>query len=192
MSMQQICRRQPLACLVLACAFGPALAQAPAKSKLPSGDPCTVVPLAEVQKAFPGAKAGVRNLEHEKLIAWTQCAYRDAKGAVVFAVEEGHGSTSALEEAQGEASGFLDPLSDAAKRAVRYETLTAIGLGKEAVAFVEVGDAKRGILGDGALLVMHKGQRTVTLASPVLAKRDRAAALKVFEELGRIAAKRLE
>jgi len=175
--------------MAFACAFGGAGAQA--ASKLPTGDPCTVVPLADVQKAFPGAKAGVRNRKLEQYGS-TQCVYSDAKGQVIFGVEERYGTNTALEEAKGEALAFLDPTMQPEKRNVRYETLTAIGLGNEAVAFVEVGDAKRGILGDGALLVMRRGQHTLSLHSPVLPKRDRAAALKVFEELGRIAAKRLE
>jgi len=178
-----------LAALALACTCAHAMAQAP--TKLPTGDPCTVVPLAEVLKAFPDAKPGVRSRRVEQYGS-TQCAYSNAQGQVIFAVEERYGSNTAKEEAQGEATAFLDPLMPAAKRNVRYETLTAIGLGNEAVAFVEKGDAKRGILGDGSLLVLRRGQHTLSLMSPVLPQRERAAALKAYEVLGRVAAKRLD
>jgi hypothetical protein len=177
-----------LAALALACAFGLAHAQA-GKHKLPAGDPCTVVPLAEVQKAFPGAKAGVRD-RHLEEYGSTQCAWSDSRGQVVFGVQESYGSNTAMQEAKGQATAFLDPLASAAKANVRYETLS--GIAPEAVAFVEAGDRKRGILGDGSLLVLRKGQHTLTLMSPELPKRDRAAALKVYEDLGRIAAKRLD
>jgi hypothetical protein len=177
-----------LALCALAFGVGSAFAQA-GKHKLPPGDPCTAVPLAEVQKAFPGAKAGVRD-RHLEEYGSTQCAWSDARGQVVFAFQENYGSNSALEEAQGQASAFLDPGMSPTKAKVRYEKLS--GIAPEAVAFVEPADPKRGILGDGSLLVLRKGQHTMVLMSPVLPKRDRAAALKVYEDLGRIAAKRLD
>jgi hypothetical protein len=77
-------------------------------------------------------------------------------------------------------------------RNVRYEILTGVGLGNEAVAFVEARDDKSGIVSEGAMLTLHRGQRTLWLTSPVLPSHDRAAALKTFETLGRIAAKRLD
>ena len=178
-----------LAALALACAFGSSLTQAAENPKLPAGDPCTVVPLAEVQKAFPGAKSGVRNRRLEEYGS-TQCAWSDSRDKVVFAVQESYGSNTAMQEAQGNAIAFLDPTMLQSKASVRYETLS--GIAPEAVAFVEPGDPKRGILGDGSLLVLRKGQHTLLLMSPMLPKRDRAAALKVYEDLGRIAARRLE
>jgi hypothetical protein len=181
--------RLMLPALALACGIGSAFAQAPGKHKLPAGDPCDVVPLAEVQKAFPGAKAGVRDRHLEEYGA-TQCAWSDSRGQVVFGVQESYGTNSAMEEAQGQASAFIDPSMAPSKVKVRYEKLN--GIAPEAVAFVETGDPKRGILGDGSLLVLRKGQHTLTLMSPVLPKRDRAAALKVYEDLGRLAARRLD
>jgi hypothetical protein len=177
-----------LTALAFGFACGPALAQA-GNHKLPTGDPCTVVPLAEVQKVFPGAKPGVRNRRLEEYGS-TQCAWSDSRGQVVFGIQESYGSNSAMEEAKGQATAFLDPMMSPSKARVRYETLT--GIAPEAVAFVESGDNKRGILGDGSLLVLRKGQHTLVLMSPELPKRDRAAALKVYEDLGRIAARRLE
>jgi len=184
----QRCSSQ-LAALAIAFASAAALAQAAVNHKLPVGDPCTVVPLAEVQKAFPGAKSGVRNRRLEEYGS-TQCAWSDSRDKVVFAVQESYGSNTAMQEAPGNATAFLDPTMRQSKASVRYETLS--GIAPEAVAFVEPGDPKRGILSDGSLLVLRKGKHTLLLMSPVMPKRDRAAALKVYEDLGRIAARRLE
>jgi hypothetical protein len=181
-------RTVALAFIAAAC-VGSALAQAP--TKLPSGDPCTVVPLADVQKAFPGAKAGVRSTRIEKY-GLTECEWKDSAGVVVFGVQEFYGNGSAMEEAKGMAMGFLDPANPGAARNLRYETLTGVGLGNDAVAFIEARDAKRGIVSDGAMMALHRGPRTLYLTSPVLQSRDRAAALKTLEALGRIAAKRLD
>jgi hypothetical protein len=75
---------------------------------------------------------------------------------------------------------------------VRYEVLKGVGLGNEAVALVETVDAKRGIVSEGAMLAMHRGERTLFLTSPALPARNRDAALKTLEILGKIAAKRLD
>jgi len=177
-----------LALLMMGSACGVA-AQAP--KKVPSGDPCTVVPLSDVQKAFAGAKAGVRSARIEKY-GLTECEWKDGSGAVVFGVQEFYGNSSAMEEAKGMAMGFVDPSNPGAARNLRYETLTGIGLGQDAVAFVEARDAKRGIMSDGAMLVLHRGSRTLFLTSPVLQARDRATALSTLEALGRVAVKRLD
>lgn len=156
-------------------------------NKLPSGDPCTVVPLSEVQRAFPGAKAGVRDTGKQKY-GVTECDWKDASGAIVFGVQELYGKDSAMEEARG--LGFA--LGGGKPANVRYEILAGVGLGNEAVAFVEPTDAKRGVVTAGAMLAMHRGDRTLWLTSPTLPQRDRAAALKALETLGRIAVKRLD
>ena len=167
---------------------GVAVAQTP--SKLPSGDPCTVVPLSDVQKAFPGAKPGERITRKEKY-GVTECTWKDGSGVVVFGVQEFFGSDSAMDETKGFVLAMVEGKT-ANARNVRYEILTGVGLGNEAVAFVETRDDKRGIVSEGAMLVLHRGQRTLWLTSPTLPQRDRAAALKTFEALGRIAAKRLD
>lgn len=178
-----------LLALIVAGHMGSAVAQSP--KKVPSGDPCTVVPLADVQNAFPGAKPGVRSTRIEKY-GLTECEWKDGGGVVVFGVQEFYGSDTAMAEAKGMAIGFLDRSNPSAAHNLRYETLTGVGLGNEAVAFVEGRDEKRGIMSDGAMLVLHRGQRTLFLTSPVLQTRDRVAALKALEVLGRIAAKRLD
>lgn len=154
-------------------------------NKVPSGDPCTTVSLPDVQKAFPGAKPGIRSTRLEKY-GLTECEWKDASGQVALTVQEFYGTDSAMVEAKGVAMGF------GAAGNVRYETLPAVGLGNEAVAFVETKDAKRGIVTDGAMLVLHRGSRTLFVASPQLQARDRASALKALSELGRVAAKRLD
>jgi hypothetical protein len=177
-----------LLALIVASHMGSAVAQAPAK--VPSGDPCTVVPLSDVQKAFPGAKAGVRSARIEKY-GITECTWKDGGGVHLLIVQEFYGSDGAMDEAKGMGQALAEG-NMANARNVRYEILSGVGLGNEAVAFVEARDAKRGILGEGAMLTLHRGQRTLWLTSPALPARERAAALKTFEVLGRIAAKRLE
>lgn len=174
--------------LIFACHMGGAVAQ-PAK-KVPSGDPCSVLPLSDVQKAFPGAKGGERSTRIEKY-GITECAWKDGSGVVVFGVQEFYGKDSAMDELRSFALAIVD-MKAANARNVRYEVLAGVGLGNEAVAFVEARDDKRGIASDGAMLALHRGERTLWLTSPALPARDRAAALKTFEALGRVAAKRLD
>jgi hypothetical protein len=87
------------------------------------------------------------------------------------------------------AQGFVDPLDRRALKNVRIEAFPSLGI--DAAAFVETADKGRGTLGDGALMELRKGAHNISLGSSELPRRDRAAALKAFEELGRVAAKRL-
>ncbi len=161
----------------------------PVDKDLPTGDPCTILPLADVQRIFPGAKSGERSKRLEQY-GTTECAWKGASGQIVLAVQESYNSgTSAKEDALGMAQGFTDPLKGGqALKNVRIETFPALG---DAAAFVETADAKRGILGDGALMELRKGRHNISIGSGELPRRDRGAALKAFEELGRIAVKRL-
>lgn len=180
-------RLQPIG-LALVCALGTGMARA--AEKVPTGDPCTIVPLGAVQKAFPGAQAGVRRLDIEKY-GLTQCSWSRSKGEVLFGIQEGYTTDATIMgDAQGEAFPYLDMSMPVAKRGARFEPIT--GLGVDAVAFVEAKDPKRGIVADGALLMLRKGQRTVSLVIPSPQVTDRAATLKLLETLGRIAAKRLD
>ena len=178
-----------LLALVVAVQQGNAMAQAP--QKVPSGDPCAVVPLSDVQKAFPGAKAGVRSkrLENDGI---TECTWKDGGGRDVLIVQESYGTDAVMAEAKTNASGLIDPTKPADMRNVRFEVLTSLGLGNQAVAFVEAPDAKRGIERGLSVLVLQRGQRMLVLASLSLHERDRAAALKTMEAWGQIAAKRLQ
>ncbi len=160
----------------------------PPAKKLPQGDPCTIVSASDVQRVFPGAKAERSKRLEEYGI--TECGWKGANGQVVLAVQESYNSgTSAREDALGMAQGFTDPLDRRALKNVRIEAFP--GLGVDAAAFVETADKARGILGDGALMELRSGQHNISLGSADLPRRDRAAALKAFEELGRVAAKRL-
>ena len=149
-----------------------------------------MVSLSDVQKAFPGAKPGVRDKRIEKY-GITECVWKDGGGVLLFGVQEFYGSDTAMNELRSFGQALVEGKM-ANARNVRYEILTGVGLGNEAVAFVEARDDKRGILSEGAMLALHRGERTLWLTSPVLPARDRAAALKTFETLGRIAAKRLD
>jgi hypothetical protein len=161
----------------------------PAAKKLPDGDPCTIVSLADVQKVFPGAKAGERSKRLEEY-GITECGWKGTNGQVVLAAQESYNSgKSAREDVLGMAQGFTDPLDRKALKNVRIEAFPTLGV--DAAAFVETADKTRGILGDGALLELRRGEHNISLGSAELPRRDRAAALKAFEELGRVAAKRL-
>jgi hypothetical protein len=109
-----------LLALIAAGHMGVAVAQAP--TKVPSGDPCTVVPLSDVQKAFPGAKPGERSTRSEKY-GITECAWKDGSGVVVFGVQEFYGNHSAMEEARGLGQAMVEGKT-ANERNVRYEVLT--------------------------------------------------------------------
>ena len=110
-----------LLALIVAGPVGSAVAQA--HSKVPSGDPCAVVPLADVQKAFPGAKPGERNTRTEKY-GITECSWKDSGGAVVFGVQEFYGKDSAMNELGSLALAMVD-MKAANARNVRYEVLAA-------------------------------------------------------------------
>lgn len=178
-----------LLALIVAGHMGDAIAQT--STKVPGGDPCTVVPMADVKKAFPGAKPGVRSKRLEK-DGITECTWKDGGGRDVLFIQESYGTDAAMGEAKTNASGLIDPTKPADMRNVRFEVLTSLGLGNQAVAFVEAPDAKRGIERGLSVLVLQRGQRMLVLASLSLHERDRAAALKTMEAWGQIAAKRLE
>lgn len=161
----------------------------PVQTKFPPGDPCTILPLAEVQKVFPGARAGERSRRLEEYGS-TECGWKGPDGQVVIAAQESYTGGDAKEEVRGMAQGFTDPLKAQSLRNVRVETFP--GLGSDAAAVVETADPKRGILGDGAILIVTRAKHSVMLLSAELPHRDRAAALKALDELGRSAAKRLQ
>lgn len=160
----------------------------PAAVKLPPGDPCGILPLTEVRKAFPGARAGERSRRLEQYGS-TECGWKDPSGVIVVAVQESYSSGTAQEDVEGMAMGFTDPLNPKARKSVKIERLT--GLGDDAAAFIERADAARGILSDGAMLSIRRGEHTIWVMSNQLPRRERAAALKSLGELGQAAAKRL-
>lgn len=161
----------------------------PAAERVPTGDPCTIVSISDVQKVFPGTKVAERSRRLEQY-GITECAWKSADGRIVLGVQESYSSGTAKNDAEGMAIGFIDPLKAQAGRNVRYETFTTLGV--QATAFVETADPQRFILGDGAMLALRQGDHTVSLLSGELPRRDRAAALKALEDMGKVAAKRLQ
>ena len=161
----------------------------PAAKELPSGDPCSILSQGDVQRIFPGAKNGERSKRLEDY-GTTECGWKDSSGQIMLVVQESYNDgASAKEDALGMAQGFTDPLKGGqALKNVRIETFPALG---DAAAFVETADPKRGILGDGALMELRKGRHNISIGSSELPRRDRASALKAFEDLGRIAVRRL-
>jgi hypothetical protein len=161
----------------------------PAPKSIPAGNPCDILSMADVQKAFPGAKAGERSTRLEEY-GITECSWKGPKGYVVLGVQESTSKGTVKEDALGMAQGYTDPLKPQSLNNVRIETFSDIG--SPAAGFVEKADPKRGILGDGALLIMRNGDRTIMLGSSELPQRDRGAALKTLDELGKAASKRLK
>ncbi|SMP62032.1 hypothetical protein SAMN06295970_10815 [Noviherbaspirillum suwonense] len=161
----------------------------PAAKPVPSGNPCAILSSSDVQKAFPGAKAGERSTRLEQY-GITECSWKGPAGQVVLAVQESMSEGTVKDDVMGMAMGFTDPLKANSTSNVRFESFS--GLGYPAMGFVEKADPARSILGDGALLIMRDGQRTISLGSAELPQRDRAAALKVLDDLGKSAAKRFK
>lgn len=161
----------------------------PAAKAIPTGNPCEILSTGDVQKAFPGAKAGERSTRLEQY-GITECAWKGPKGQVVMAAQESMSKGTVKEDIMGMAQGFTDPMKANALNNVRFETFS--DLGYPAMGFVEKADPARSILGDGAMLIMRNGERTISLGSGELPQRDRSAALKVLDELGKVAAKRLK
>jgi hypothetical protein len=161
----------------------------PADSKVPPGDPCAILSLADVQKVFPAVKSSERSRRLEQY-GITECAWKGADGGVLVGVQEQFSKGTAKDDAEGMSAGIVDPFKPQARRSVRFETLPGVGV--DTVAFVEKADAQRGILSDGAMIFMRQGDHTVRLMSADLPGRDRTAALKALEDLGKVAAKRLK
>jgi hypothetical protein len=157
-------------------------------------DPCALLTTAEMQQAFPGTKPGKpgrpdRTLEKAGI---RRCEWTHSTGSVVLVT----GSDSAEDTPEDEATtlmmAFVDPLRLDAERHVRIETLP--GVDDKAVAILERQDQAKGITRNGALLVVRRGKRQVSLlAMPPgdLVRRERADALKVLADLGRAIAKRM-
>ena len=160
----------------------------PAKKVVPAGDPCAILSISDVQRVFPKARTVERRRELEKY-GTTECGWKDAAGRVVIGVQESYSSGTAQEAREGWPWGFTDPLRPRNDENVRYETFPKVGV--DAAGFVERTDQERGILGNIALMCLRQGEHGIMLLSVELPERDRTAALKALEDLGRVAAKRL-
>lgn len=149
-------------------------------------NPCALLTDAEVRKVLPEVGAGKvdRKLAKHGIL---YCLW-EGKGEH-FYVRADQDPGSVREEVEALALGFVDPLQPSAGKNVRYEVKN--GIGNEALAVVERADPSRGIIGHAAYLGVQKGQRVMILASNTLAQRDRATALKILEELAKVAAARL-
>jgi hypothetical protein len=150
-------------------------------------DPCTLLTTAEVQQAFPGATAGRLDRELEKY-GLLRCEWKYPGGRLIL-IAGADGPDPLMDEAQGMTQTFLDPLRADAGRHVRYEKLS--GVGDEAIAVVERVDKAKGFMQDGAILVVQRGTRQVSMLSSDLARRERADALRVLSDLGKAIAKRM-
>jgi hypothetical protein len=151
-------------------------------------DPCALLTTAEVQQAFPGSKAGRvdRALEKEGIF---RCTWDSADGGLILVAGQDAPEDTPKDEAEVLALALVTPARADALRPVRFETLP--GVGDAALAIVERRDEAKGILQDGAILVVRRGERQVAVMAPGLARRDRHEALRILGELGKAIARRL-
>ena len=154
-------------------------------------EPCALLTVGELQAAFPGSKPGrtIRTWEKQGIL---RCEWIFNTGRVVLVSGADSADDTPIDEAKTFMVSFVDPLRPDAERHVRFETLS--GVGDKAVAVLEREDPAKGITQNGALLVVRRGQRQVSLMSLPpgdLIRRERADALKVLAELGKAIAKRL-
>ncbi len=157
------------------------------KSSAPAVDPCKLLTAAEVRRAFPDAKSGTIDHSLEEY-GTVSCLWDHSGGRFSLQVYQGEQDTIET-EIRGMALMFLDPLKAGANQHVRYEIIKDVG--DQARAIVETADEKKGFLTDSAMLLAQRKGLQLTLMSTQLAKRGRADALKLLEELGRAAANRL-
>ena len=161
----------------------------PAAPKLPAGDPCQLLTDAEVRHVFPDAKSGQRE-RNEQLggLSNVACKWSSPGGLLYVQIFNRKPNESIETEIGLYTMNFITVPDFELARIVRLETVNNVG--ERALAAVEQADAQRH-LQDGAVIVFDRGPRTIFIVAPQLARRGRAAALKVLEELGRAVAKRL-
>lgn len=148
---------------------------------------CALLTSTEVQAAIPGAKPG--RADNDQKLGLLRCVWDTPTGTLMLIEGTGPPEDLPKDEAESWMDAFLDPLRDNAGRNVRYEQLP--GVGEVAVAVVEKADPAKGIARDGAVLVVKRGKRQVSLLSTDLARRDRAEGLRVLTQLGKAIASRM-
>lgn len=153
-----------------------------------AADPCKLLTDAEVRSVFPGARSGQPERTREKY-GIQACQWTHPAGSFALQLWAAKKAGVHEDEIRGLALGFVDPLSNAAKKSVRYEKIAGVGDG--ATAVVETESKQRGILGDVAMLVTQRGTQLVELQSSDLARGDRAAALRGLTQLAIAAVARL-
>jgi len=154
-------------------------------------DPCALLTPAEMQPVFPGTKPGRidRALEKNDIL---RCEWIYNSGRVVLIAGADGDEDLPVDDAKTFMMSFVDPRRPDAEHRVRFETLP--GVGDKAVAVLERGDAGKGITQDGVVLVVRRGKRQVALlAVPPgnLTRLERADALRLLSDLGKVIAKRL-
>lgn len=182
-------RRLGAGSLLVLLVAGPGRIAASGRVQDDRSGPCRLLTLAEVQQVFAGANASSLDRRNEKY-GTLSCTWKHATGILqVIEGTEPEAVETVMEEARGWINVFVDPLKPQAEKQVRYDRLS--GVGDEAVAIVERMDAAKGFMNDGAILVVRRGKRQVSLLSNDLGKRERTGALKAFEQLGKAVAARL-
>ena len=161
---------------------------AAAHAAAPSGSPCRLLQMGEVESVFSGAKDGeVDNSRQQYGIS--ACIWPTARNRFAAQYWSSVGA-SARDEASGLMLAAIDPLKGpSARNNIRYEEIA--GVGEEAVAIVEPKDESRGVLDDVAVLVARRGDHILVLTAPELVRSERTQALRELQALGKSAVERL-
>jgi hypothetical protein len=179
--------------MLAAASTTPAGAQSTPQGAALKGSPCTVLTLSEVQTLLPGAKAGQLNRPLADA-GIAECDYGNPGGNVLSVIETySSSSTNARQAALDWAESMnVDPSNPYKKNSLKNVRIESFpGLGVDVAVLVEKADPARGILRDTGCMVLRRGNHELLIATDQ-PRPDRAVALKVFEEVGRVAARRLQ
>lgn len=153
---------------------------------IPGDGPCALLSVEEVRQAFPDFDAARpdRRSGGERSCEWI---HRGGRLSLVVAPSS---SRPLRDDAAISAREWLDPFQRDASRNLRLEAMR--GIGDEAIAIVEPAAPERGIVDDGAMVIVRRRARQVMVIAPELARRDRGEALRTLERLAAALAARLE
>lgn len=159
----------------------------PAANQPRDGDPCKLLSTTEVNRVFPGAGTGERDLSLEKY-GISRCRWKSADEQLNVQVT-GATDSSVAEELEALMLAASPPGQTLEDLGIRIEIVD--GIGDQAVAVIERADATRGRVESVAIFVSQRGDQQLWLIAHDLAKRDRPAALAALADLGRTATERL-
>lgn len=165
----------------------PASAIAGAASGETADSPCRLLTDAEVRSVLPGAASGTRNTESLQY-GLDRCAWEARTGRMGLEVSKVE--PAAFEnELRAELQGAVDPRIQGALGRIAFVTVP--GIGDQAIAVREKGDAQRGILTDVALIAVQRGHRMAVLMIHQSSRDAGLPTLDTLKDLARPLATRL-
>jgi hypothetical protein len=159
--------------------------------KLPAGDPCKLLTLAEVRNVFANAAIGTRDDDIGNGIL--RCRWRSPDGTVRLSLMDTEPGDSVEGELASYAMAFVTDIEkwNEAKPRITFQILLNVGdAAMLAIVAKDEVDPKYSLQA-GAMLLARRRQQSILLEAPNLAARGRNAAYHALEELGRAAAKRM-